>query len=390
MAWMKFKTAAFLGVAGLLALSSAFLAVEALQAALAGPGPDLQGAWVGEWSQGGRSLLGKGQTKVRFAIRIAKTNDGYAVIGDNLDYGRKDFHMRALVYRYPSVRIEVGDWETFQGKVDDEGTEISGRYDIAGGNSLRLTLRRAVEPEPAPARLTDGECGIRPESALQGLWKGDLGMLPLRWRIAEGTNGAYRAEMDNLTAGAPHQTVLVKYEKPTVRLILTTGEAMFEGQWNGADATMTGDWVHGSGGRTPMILRRSDPSTEQALAQAEEARYASNGPDDPPGHWQGEVNLQPIVGTRKMASVTLNIARLPNGALTASLHAVDFDALFLPSFLPCNVLASEARYTSPKLSVAWRPQDYTFEGQLQNGKLTGAARCSGIALPMEFRRSPAK
>ena len=390
MGWVKLKAAAVVGAAALLAVFSAFVAVEALRAAYAGPGPDLQGAWVGEWNQGGRSLLGKGQTKVRFLLRIAKTNEGFAVVGDNLDWGRKDFLMRKLVYRFPSVRIEVGEWESFEGKVNAEGTQLSGHYDIAGGTSLRLTLRRTERTETAFARVTDDECAIRPDSDLQGLWKGNLGMLPLRWRIAEGTNGAFRAEMDNLTAGAPHQTVLVQYEKPTVRLILTTGEAMFEGRLNSADATLTGDWVHGSGGRTPMILRRSDPQTEQALAREEESRYAFSEPNDPPGHWQADVNLQPILGSKKITPVTIDIARMPNGALVATLHAVDFDALFLPSFLPCDLLASEVRSTPPKLTVAWGQQDYTFEGHIQNGKMSGVARCSGIALPMEFRRSQAK
>ena len=102
------------------------------------------------------------------------------------------------------------------------------------------------------------------------------------------------------------------------------------------------------------------------------------------------VNLDDISLLQAMALVTMNIARLPNGALAATLLAVDFDALFLPSFLPCDLLASEVRSTPPKLTVAWGQQDYTFEGHIQNGKMSGVARCSGIALPMEFRRSQAK
>jgi RNA polymerase sigma factor (sigma-70 family) len=388
MAWAKVKTAAVIGAAAALLTGATFLATELIQSAQSGPAPEIQGAWEGAWVLGTQNVVDGGRIQARIVVRIAQTNQTYSASGDNLDWGRKGFRFRQLVYRYPSVRIEVSDWESYEGKVNSQGTEISGKYTIVGSApvSTVITLKRTPQPAAAPDRLRESDYEPRTGSDLQGYWTGKLGLLPLSWRIAEAADGTFRAEMDNLEQGAPHQTVSVVYEPPAVKLVLTTKSGMFEGELDKDTQELLGNWVQGRQ-TTPMTLRRVN-RRESVPAERD---FVPTGPDDLQGHWRTTADLGPLAPGSGKLEVALHIARLSNGVFTASLRGIDYDALFLPTNLPADVPATTLWYSPPELKLGWNPCfGYTFKGQLQGGKLTGVARGGTISIPLAFERSGVK
>ncbi len=112
------------------------------------------------------------------------------------------------------------------------------------------------------------------------------------------------------------------------------------------------------------------------------------GPDDLQGHWRTTVDLGPLAPRDGKVVVTLHIARLPTGAFAASLHGIDYDALFLPTNLPADVPATTVQYSPPEVKLAWNPCfGCSFDGQLKGGKLSGTARYGTLSLPLVFERS---
>ncbi|MCX6902004.1 MAG: hypothetical protein NTW03_00700 [Verrucomicrobia bacterium] len=386
--WAKVKMVAVLGAAVPLLIGAAFAATEKVEPAQNETRPEIQGDWEGAWELGGQNVMNGGPVQARIVVRLAKTNQSYAytAVGDNLDWGRKGFRFREVVYRHPLVQMEVSDWESYQGTVNKDGTEISGKYTIAGNPPIPLTLKRTAQPASAPERLRESDYAPRPGSDLQGYWTGKLGGLPLSWKIAEETNETFRAEMDNVEQGAPHQTVAITYFPPSVRLLLTTKSGMFEGDLNKKTGELVGHWIQGPQS-TPMTLRR----VESGKGTPEEGSYAASGTNDLQGHWKTKVDLT-LLGLRKRtAEPTLHIAKLPKGVFAASLHGLDYDAMFLPTNLPVDVPATTVEYAPPKVKIAWQHTfDYAFEGQLRDGKLSGTVRLGNLSLPLVFERMAGK
>jgi RNA polymerase sigma factor (sigma-70 family) len=387
MAWTKLKTAALIGAATALVTGTAFLATEAVPAARNGGAPiEIQGAWEGAWDLGRGNVVDGGRITARIVVRVSRTNQTLAATGDNLAWGRKGFRFRNVVYRHPSVRLQVSDWESFEGTVNGDGTEISGKYSILGNNPFPLTLKRTERPPSAPERLRESDYAPRAGSDLQGYWAGKLGALPLAWKIVEAADGTFRAEMDNLEQGAPHQIVSVVYEPPAVKLVLTTKSGMFEGELDKDTREMVGHWVQGRQA-TPMTLRRLDrrppPPDEQDFVHAKA--------DDLQGHWKTTVDLGPLLATTGTVVLALNVARLPNGTFAAALHGIDYDALFMGANVPSDVPATTIRFSPPEVTLAWNPSmGFRFEGRVQNGKLFGMARYGDVSLPLVFERGAGK
>jgi RNA polymerase sigma factor (sigma-70 family) len=387
MAWAKVKTAALIGAATVFVTGTTFLATEAVPAARnGGVEPGIQGAWEGAWDLGGRNVVDGGRITARIVVRVSNTNQTYVATGDNLAWGRKEFRFRNIVYRHPSVRVQVSDWESFEGTVNGEGTKISGKYSIVGNSPFPLVLKRTQQPPSAPERLRESDYAPRAGSDLQGYWAGKLGTLPLAWKIAEAADGTFRAEMDNLEQGAPHQIVSVVYEPPAVKLVLTTKSGMFEGERDRDSGEMTGHWVQGRQA-TPMTLRRVDRRPPPPAEQD----FVHTRADDLQGHWKTTVDLGPLLATTGKVALAVNIARLPTGAFAATLHGIDYDALFMGANVPSDVPATSIRFTPPEVTLAWNPSmGFSFDGRVQNGKLFGMARYRDISLPLVFERSAGK
>jgi len=380
--------AAGLGAAVTLLVGTSLAATEKAETAQNETRPEIQGAWEGAWELGGQNVMDAGPVQARIVVRLAKTNENYAYtgVGDNLDWGRKGFRFREVVYRHPLVQMEISDWESYQGTINKEGTEISGKYTIAGNPPFPLTLKRTAQPATAPERLRESDYAPRVGSDLQGYWTGKLGGLPLSWKIAEETNETFRAEMDNVEQGAPHQTVAVTYFAPSVRLLLTTKSGMFEGDLNKKTGELVGHWIQGPQS-TPMTLRR----VENGKGTLDERAYIPSGTNDLQGHWKTKVDKALLGLPKGTLEATLHIAKLPKGGFAATLHGVDYDAMFLPTNLPADVPAATVEYTPPKVKMIWRHNfDYTFDAELRDGKLTGTVRLGNLPLPMVFERMAGK
>jgi RNA polymerase sigma factor (sigma-70 family) len=253
MAWTKLKTTAVVGAALLLTTGTTILGVKAIQAARPAVAPDIQGAWQGILEAGGTGV-GKGETtRVRVVLKVSKTKGSYRATADVIDSGRKDIEVTRLSYDYPTVRIQVAGILSYEGKVNAEGTEISGP----------IILRRTTTPDSVPERLKDTEYAPREGSALQGYWKGtlDTGNVTLRLAldIAKQSGDvftAHLASLDQYGNNDPIRANVVRCTPPTLRLEWKWTGGVFEGRLE--QGRLSGTWRQG-GASFPLAFERSQP-----------------------------------------------------------------------------------------------------------------------------------
>jgi len=165
----------------------------------------------------------------------------------------------------------------------------------------------------------------------------------------------------------------VSYDPPNVKLPVMTGSGMFEGQVNGNDTEMDGNWIEG-GQHFPMTFKRADRQAEQA--QEAQKDYSHASPNDLPGHWKGTLNAN---GAK--LQLALNVAKLPDGKFSGSLISPNLGGTEIP--------ANNIQFVPPNVHVEWSAIGGSFNGKLENGKLTGAWRQGGAAVPLELERNGA-
>jgi RNA polymerase sigma factor (sigma-70 family) len=377
MAWTKMKTAAVTGAVVLLTAGTGVVAVKTVHAARSAGVPDIQGAWEGVLDTGGTGIQKGETTKTRVVARIFKKNGVYQSTADTIDEGRKDVPISKFVYNYPSVRVELSQLSSwYQATVNSDATEMSGTFK-GGDRQTPLVLKRTTEPDAVPEPLADGDFAPRRDSDLQGYWKGTLKAgnfsLHLNVKIAEPAKGTFRAELDNFDQGQPGQPMSVSYNPPNVKLPVMTGSGMFEGTVNGNDTEMDGDWIEG-GQHFPMNFKRADWQAEQARETQKD--YSHAGQNDLPGHWKGTLNAN-----RAKLQLALDVAKLPDGTYSCSMTSLDQGRGEIP--------ASTTQYFPPNLRLEWNAIGVSFNGKLENGKLTGAWRQGGGAVPLVLERNGA-
>jgi hypothetical protein len=166
----------------------------------------------------------------------------------------------------------------------------------------------------------------------------------------------------------------VSYDPPNVKLPVMTGSGMFEGRVNGNNTEISGDWIE-DGQHFPMTFKRADWQAEQAWEAQKDYSHASQ--NDLPGHWKGTVNAN-----RSKFQLALDVAKLPDGTYSCSLISPDLGGTEIP--------ASTTQYFPPNLRLEWNAIGVSFNGKLENGKLSGVWRQSGEAFPLVFERGGAK
>ena len=77
----------------------------------------------------------------------------------------------------------------------------------------------------------------------------------------------------------------------------------------------------------------------------------------------------------------LNIARMPNDTFSCSMVSLDQGGAEIP--------ASKVEYNPPSVLMEWKAIGGAFHGKLEHGKLSGAWRQGGGALPLVLERSAA-
>ncbi len=313
MAWTKVKTAALAGAAILLTASAGVVAVKAVHAARPAAGPDLQGAWEGvvHIEEPG---VASGQTAAsRMVLKLTKSNEVYSGTVDWIDKGRADHRVGEVEYDYPDLKLIWGPKKVWDLTVKPDGTELIWDYRVNFVVPDAVVLRRTDAPDPVPGRLEEAEFAPRAGSALQGYWKGTIGAgqvaLPVNMKIAEKTDGAFRAEADNPMQGANGTPATVTFSRPAVKLTLASGGGMFEGEINSGNSEITGAWTQG-GQSLPASVKRADFHAEH-IGDADKD-YSSTSRGDLQGHWKGSWEFM-----KTPVPVALDIARLPDGSYEA-------------------------------------------------------------------------
>jgi hypothetical protein len=79
--------------------------------------------------------------------------------------------------------------------------------------------------------------------------------------------------------------------------------------------------------------------------------------------------------------VALDIAKLPNGSYSAALASPDQFGAEAP------IAPSDFEYSTPDLHMEWQPMGGTYDGRLENGKLTGTWSQGGGGFALVFERT---
>jgi hypothetical protein len=131
----------------------------------------------------------------------------------------------------------------------------------------------------------------------------------------------------------------------------------------------------------PLTLERATPDAEQAQTAALEAQkdYSYTSPNDLPGHWQGTLDVKNAGIKLRLA---LNIAKMPDGKFSCTMISLDQGGGEIP--------ASMIQYVPPNVRLEWPTIGGSFNGKLENGKLSGVWRQGGGALPLVLERNRAQ
>ena len=359
--------------------------------------PDIQGTWEGTMPLGGIGVAKGQSTDTRVVVKLSKSSGDYAATLDALDLGRTNLPVAKVVYDFPNLQLSFYPRRNvvYQGKVN-----AGARGMVFNG----LTLRRTDAPPPAAAPLDESDFAPRAGSVLQGYWRGgivlagghypdglgdrQLGsnwkgapmaastLLPLDLKIAEDSDGTFRAELDSPMQGADGQPASLRYSQGTVNLEINSKAGRFQGVLDQAGDEMNGSWLQGDQSLT-AFFKRADYQAEAGPAAAEDFSFTSAS--DLPGHWKGAWSA--AAGTINVTiPLTLDIGKLPDGSYRAAL--ANLEQLGNESPIP----ASTFEYSPPKLHLEWKWAGGVYDGTLENGKLVGTWKQGGGGFPLVFER----
>jgi RNA polymerase sigma factor (sigma-70 family) len=197
-----------------------------MSAYLPRPGSDVQGYWVGDLPQGEARLL-------RIALKISEpTNGTFTATFDLIDQGLKNLPVASITYTKPHLSFDMAASKThFEGELNPEGNEISGKWREWRGKPVPVVFSRA---EPKQDEIKTGSYTYSNETDLQGFWAGTLNVggmqLHLLLRIGKLEDGSFTSTMDSIDQGAK--------DIPTTRIHYTNSEVQLE--WQGLGATYNG------------------------------------------------------------------------------------------------------------------------------------------------------
>ena len=377
MASSKMKNTVIGTAAVILSIGVVLLAVKTVHLVRAANAPDIQGDWAG--------IFEAGQQKWPLMYKISRVSGSYHAIEVDPYQGVREIPVNRLIYDYPTVRIEqkaIGF--TYEATLNPKTMEMSGTWKQGKGSgpfTMKLNALRDAFPEP----LAESDYAPRKDSDLQGYWQGTLkpGNTTLRvaLKIAERADGTFRAAGDSSDQGARDiEATAVTYHRPTVKVEFGGIGGVFEGTVDDSARVITGNLTQG-GQAMPLTLERAKPETAAVPDPAIEAQkdYSHTGPNDLPGHWQGTLDVKQAGIKLRLA---LNIAKLPDGKFSCTMISLDQGGGEIP--------ASAIQHVPPNVHLEWSGINASFNGKLENGRLTGAWRQGGGALPLVFERNEAK
>ena len=336
--------------------------------------PNIQGNWAG--------VFEAGQQKWPMMYKISGSKGSYHAVEVNIYQGAREMPVSKLSYDYPSVRIEqkaIGF--TYEATLNPKTMEMSGTWK-QGKGSGPFTLKLNALADKFPDPMAESDYAPRKDSDVQGYWKGTLKVenttLRVDLKIAERADGTLRVAGDSPDQGGSDiEATAVTYHRPTLKVEFGGIMGSYEGTVDESDRVITGNFI--SNGHTlPLTLERAKPETAAAIDPASEAQkdYSHTGPNDLPGHWQGTLDVKQAGVKLRLA---VNIAKMPDGKFSASMISLDQGGAEIP--------ANNVQFIPPNLRLEWSAIGGSFNGKVENGKLTGAWRQGGGALPLVLERN---
>jgi hypothetical protein len=377
MASSKLKIAAVGTGVGILTIGMVLLSIKTVHWVQTAHAPDIQGAWAGNFAAG--------ETKMPLMYKISKMNGLYHAVEVDIYQGAREIPVSKLIYNYPAIHIEqqaVGF--TYDATLNPKTMEMSGTWK-QGKGSGPFAMKLNALPNAFPEPLAENDYAPRKDSDVQGYWKGTLkpGNTTLRviLKIAERADGTFRVAGDSPDQGGKDiEATAITYHRPTVKVEFGGIGGYYEGTVDDNDRVITGNWMQGDK-PLPLTLERAKPETAAALDPAIEAQkdYSYTSPNDLPGHWQGTLDVKQAGIKLRLA---VNIARLPDGKFSCTMISLDQGGTEIP--------ANNIQYTPPSVHLEWSAIGSSFYGKLENGKISGAWRQGGGALPLVLERIRAK
>jgi len=216
-------------------------------------GSDLQGFWKG--------TLKNATTSFRLHLKIAESPDGtFRAELNSVDQPPIIPFPVTLDYNKPDLKFSLQSLgASFQGQLDESGSNIIGKWTQAGVTPLTFT--RADPKEEEQALEAGKNYGYTSETELQGHWSGTLSggefgrKLRVVFNIAELPDGSLSATIDSLDQSLfsmPFDTV--EYSPPNVRLVWKSAKCVFEGKL--LNGKLSGNWIFNNKPE-PLVLERN-------------------------------------------------------------------------------------------------------------------------------------
>ena len=268
MAWTKAKTVVVATVAVMLVAGTTEVTLKTIHLIRAAHYPDIQGAWEGRVLLDETGVAAGEAASTRVVLKLVKTNSVYNATTDWIELGRKDVPMGKVVYDYPSLSIERNPRDTWKLKLNADATQMIWDHYIHFIQPDPVLLTRTATPDTVPDRLTENDFTPRIGSDLQGYWEGGEAGTgsdaePVDLKIAEPTDGTFRAEADTPMNGTQGRPLTVTYSRPTVKLSATSGSGNVHRKINRANTEITGFLIQG-GQSIPATVKRADYQAEHA------------------------------------------------------------------------------------------------------------------------------
>lgn len=364
MAWTKAKTAV-VTAASVVAVGGLGLTVPGVFHRIrVAHFPDIRGAWEGTVLLDDAGVDNGAAARTHVVFKFKRSLGVYTATSDWIEAGRKDVTTLKVEYNYPSLTVQATPRDTWNFKVNENGTEILWDHHRNFIQPDPVSFKRTATPDSVPAPLADDDFAPRAGSDLQGYWQGIIGGsngVSVDLKIAEDPGGTFHAEGDAPTQGRAGAPVTVSYNAPNVTVAVATGAGRFEGTINDAKTEIVGKWNQG-GMSIPAKIRRAD--YQAAHAQDADKDYSFHSSLDLQGHWKG-------TWMAKFPSVTvpirleLDIAKLPDGNYSVAM--TDLDRFLAGAPIP----ASSCDYSPPNLKLKWDQTGRAYEAELKDGKLIG-------------------
>ena len=334
---------------------------------------NLEGTWEGAMHFHGGPFM---RTQ-RILLRVFKENGSYHAVIDEIDLGIRNIPATQFDAGWTEVNFESGSAITFKGKLNRDGTEISGRWKWPGGYSQPLALTRTATPDFVREPMVEADYTPRAGSDLQGLWKTTLKAgqsYRLYLKITQSADGKLRAELNSVDQPPvlPLPVTVLDYQKPKVKFSLQGIGVSFTGELDDSGSQIAGTWIQGK--PVALTFERVNPKEEVQVVEAGK-NFTSANDAELQGHWRGTLPGNYGVPLH----LVFNIGRLADGSFSTTLDSPD----------QCEFAApfDVTTFSPPAVHLEMKSAKCIFNGRLVDGKISGTWSLNNkISEPLTLER----